>query len=62
MLTKKGKKRYLKEPSLCPFCGEGNIEGDQLEVDGAYAWQQVHCTDCQATWNDIYKLVDVEEA
>ena len=65
-LTSKQKKAYLKHYAHCPFCKSKNIEGHGIKVDeddGDCAWQEVVvCLDCDKRWNDIYKLVDVEEA
>ena len=64
-LTSKQKKAYLKHYYHCPFCKSKNIEGHGIKVDeddGDCAWQEVVCLDCDKRWNDIYKLVDVEEA
>lgn len=44
----------------CPYC---NAEDEHLEtigkmqVDGPNAWQEVRCIRCNATWQDLFKLV-----
>jgi len=58
----KKKEAYIKNGySKCPYCQSDHIEGDAIEVDCDYAWQTVRCVDCNKAWEDIYKLVDVEE-
>lgn len=47
--------------NVCPFCGSGNIRGDELEVDGTKAFQACWCNDCGKNWADLYKLVGYEE-
>lgn len=41
----------------CPVCGSGDISGGPVEVDAGTAWQEIFCSACQASWNDMYKLV-----
>ena len=43
---------------LLDYC-EPDEKKHYEEVDGNYAWQEVHCH-CGECWTDIYKLVDVE--
>ena len=48
---------YLKQGgSRCPFCGEGQIEGAGVEIDGGVAVQRVSCTECDGEWVDYYTL------
>jgi len=62
MLTKEQKEEYIKSGyAKCPFCKSDQIEGGAIDVDGPEAWQKVTCIDCEKVWNDVYKLVDVEE-
>lgn len=63
-LTKKQKQAYLNHgANACPYCESTEITAGAFEVEGTHAWQPVECLNpqCGATWNDIYKLVDVEE-
>ena len=56
------KKKYIKSGGVrCPYCGSDNISGGHMEVDCTGAWQDVHCDDCGKDWQDIYKMVDMEE-
>ena len=60
-LTKAQKKDYIKKSGVCcPACGSDEIEGGFVEIDSGHAWQPVGCNECDAEWNDIYNLVDVE--
>lgn len=45
----------------CPGCNSTNLEADRVEADGSDAWGKVHCLDCGATWNDIYKLAGYDD-
>lgn len=42
---------------VCPQCGATNITGGFVEIEGCKAFQKVGCNSCDATWNDIYRLV-----
>jgi hypothetical protein len=51
-------KQYVKKNGgVCPHCGEDQIEGESVEIDGGEATQDVSCLGCGATWTDLYKLV-----
>jgi len=43
--------------NACPRCKSENIEGGQFDVEGGKALQEVGCTDCGASWTDVYILV-----
>ena len=55
------KQRYIKHPSLCPFCEHPEIEASRFDVEGRVAWQWVRCSKCDTEWHDIYELVDIEK-
>jgi hypothetical protein len=60
-ITEVQKTAYLKNGySKCPSCKGDNIGGGFIEVDSGHCWQPCSCNDCGLTWNDIYKLVDME--
>jgi len=42
--------------ALCPFCGSSNVEAQNLEMDGACAWSDCTCNDCNKEWKDEYAL------
>jgi len=46
----------LRSGNKCPVCGELDIEGGFVEIDGAYGSQQCCCSACSHTWVDHYKL------
>ncbi len=55
------KRRYLKDHGTrCPFCKSENIEGGHVDIDGGAAWQRCGCNDCNASWEDSYKLTGIE--
>lgn len=61
-LTVEQKERYVKERSgHCPYCDEIDIAGGHIEVDGNSAWQNITCSVCNRTWDDIYTLTDIAE-
>jgi len=41
----------------CPKCNSKNIESTApVDVDGAFASQEITCCDCDAVWKDNYEL------
>lgn len=52
--------KYLRSPSLCPFCQSSSITGESFEVESGQAWQEVECQDCGMRWHDIYRLSHYE--
>jgi transcription elongation factor Elf1 len=60
-MTAKQKKAYLKCSHKCLYCESDNITAGNVEVDDGVAIQRVICNNCYKSWNDIYRLVNVEE-
>lgn len=51
---------YFKADGMkCLYCGSSDIEGESVTVDGGGAWQDISCSECHATWSDIYTLTNV---
>lgn len=48
--------------TICPCCGAPaeQLTGMQIQVDVGTAWQEMNCCVCGKSWNDVYKLVDVD--
>lgn len=43
---------------VCPVCQAYDIRTDgEASFDDDYAWQSITCEDCNARWDDMYKLV-----
>jgi transposase-like protein len=64
VLSKEAKKKYIKASCHCPYCGSENIEarGDKdVDSDGIELRQVINCLDCEKEWQDVYKLVGIEE-
>jgi hypothetical protein len=48
---------YAEQGSgLCPVCRGWNIGGSTITIDQQFAIQKVGCNDCEASWEDWYKL------
>lgn len=63
MITKEQKEYYLKNSGLrCPFCHTDNVDGGPIDVDFDIISIRVKCHACGKEWQDIYKLVDIEES
>jgi len=55
-------KLYIESCGVaCPFCGSGNIEGQQFDVQAGTASQPINCTDCGAEWSDVYTLDTISD-
>ena len=54
------KKQYLIDSSICLNCGSSDIEGRFVNVDCGSAWQSIECMECNSSWDDVYKLNDVD--
>jgi transcription elongation factor Elf1 len=44
----------------CPVCGFDQVDGGSVEIDGTQARQSVTCLECDASWTDVYELVNRE--
>lgn len=61
-MDKKTMDWYIEnEGTVCPFCKEGDLAGDEIDIQGNVAVQSVRCQNCDATWCDIYARVDITE-
>lgn len=61
-ISRKRRKEYTKAAgSFCIHCGSGNISDGRMESEGHEAWQSVVCYDCGAEWNDIFRLIGVDD-
>jgi hypothetical protein len=61
-VSRKTKKEYIKAGgSFCIHCGSGNISAGKVESEGREAWQSVVCYDCGCEWNDIFRLIGVDD-
>jgi hypothetical protein len=52
----KTNEEYLQRYAHCPHCDSDQIEGEAIDVNENYAYQEVACLDCRAGWSDVYKL------
>ena len=49
--------RYLQSEGVrCPVCNTDDIEGESVDVTGSGAFQAIRCLNCDARWQDIYRL------
>ncbi len=54
------RQRYVEQGGVnCPYCGGDQLDGGSVEIDGAFARQEVCCLDCRRDWIDEYKLVAI---
>lgn len=62
-MTKQQRRNYLDNNGIkCPFCDSDDIEGTcGVDVDAGVATQDIKCNECEKTWSDVYRLVDVKE-
>lgn len=61
-LTPEKRRRYLAGGcSRCPFCGSADIEGTgRRDYDADWATNEITCLACEATWKDVYTIIDVQ--
>jgi hypothetical protein len=61
-LTDEQKKKYIERGgNRCPFCDSDDIEGTRgVQTDSGCAWQDIRCCACNAEWQDIYTLTDID--
>ena len=52
----KSQAKYRKSFAHCPYCNSSDIEGREITIDSNEASQEVSCSNCMATWIDIYVL------
>jgi formate dehydrogenase maturation protein FdhE len=54
------KDAYIKGKGItCPFCGSRQIEGGFVDIEAGKVFQEMGCTACQGSWQDVYELIDV---
>ena len=51
------KKYCAEEGTKCPYCGCPDLEGYEINVEGKYAFQEMGCCNCDASWSDVRVLV-----
>ncbi len=51
---------YLQRYTHCPSCDSDQIEGKSINVDANYAYQEISCVACEASWVDCYTLTGYE--
>jgi hypothetical protein len=63
VLGEGAQRRYLETGGArCPFCGNGLIDGHQVEVEAGSAYQEVTCPECGEAWKDCYTLTSIDHA
>lgn len=61
-LTKTQRERYVqREGCRCPYCNSDQLGGGSYDGDAGYITQSITCLDCEKSWTDVYKLIDIEE-
>jgi len=38
----------------CPICGSEQIDGGFINIEGVEAVQEMTCTECGASWDEVY--------
>lgn len=44
----------ISDWDLCHHCG-GSLDGESVTILGRYAYQDVGCLECDATWTEEYE-------
>lgn len=50
----KRKVKPIKGWEICPICQSVHVTGSNVEIEGPYAYQQVSCDVCGASWGEEY--------
>ena len=54
-------RRHVESGGVCcPRCGSADISGDEVDIEGGLAIQEVGCVECSILWRDIYALKSIE--
>lgn len=62
-VTPEVEERFQRNSSVCPFCGQHQLDADAPEVDD-YSddlFTITRCLDCHKVWKEIYKVGRIEE-
>lgn len=49
------------EKTHCPYCKSDQVEGGSITVESNHAYQEMSYNDCDETWEDMYRLVSIQE-
>jgi len=61
-ITRKRRKEYIDTGGrFCVHCESEKISAGKVESKGREAWQPVVCYDCGCEWNDIFRLIGVDD-
>ena len=61
-LTPEQEKQYIQGGGIkCPFCGSAVETNGIAEINLTEAVQEVNCTKCKASWDDVYRLVELRD-
>jgi hypothetical protein len=63
MLNEEQRLKYIMgQGGSCPKCGNEDLEGGPVDIDGDIAFQRVHClnAECDYVWIDTYCLCDIQ--
>lgn len=55
-MTPKTNAEYVACSDHCPYCNSEHLQGKDFTVEGAWAFQEVGCNDCNGSWYDEYQL------
>ena len=50
-------REYVANPDVCPVCGSATAASGAVDVDINFASQTAWCTECRASWINVYKLI-----
>ncbi len=52
--------KYLAQGgSNCPSCGSNDLHPGEIQSNGLDAFRIVSCADCEAFWDDVYKMTGI---
>jgi transcription elongation factor Elf1 len=45
----------------CPECNSEDIVGDEVMIESGEASQKCHCSNCDASWWNVYKFAFIQK-
>ncbi len=62
MIDDSSREKYLNDPYHCVYCESSKIGVKDISYTGYDCVSQtIVCQECEKAWDEVYRLVDIEE-
>jgi DNA-directed RNA polymerase subunit M/transcription elongation factor TFIIS len=63
MFTKQQKDLYIKDPTVCPYCGNNRLyfQSAKNNLSEHKGYNKMVCKDCGKCWEEVLSLIDIRE-